>query len=271
LRVGYFAQHQIEELIADETPLQHMERLLPGAKPGEVRGQLGRFGFSGDKANLKVRQLSGGERARLSLALITRDAPHILILDEPTNHLDVDTREALVQALTEFSGAVIVVSHDRHLLGLIADRLVLIDGGTAKEFEGSLDDYREMVLGSRRGDAENGRGSAKRVSRKDERRMTAEAREQNKALGKAVKQAEAEVKRLWQRRAEIDQMLSAPQSNLSTSVSELMKARAEVERHLATAEHRWLEASDAAERARGEGSALDEDSAGASQIANARP
>ena len=270
LRVGYFAQHQIEELIADETPLQHMERLLPGAKPGEVRGQLGRFGFSGDKANLKVRQLSGGERARLSLALITRDAPHILILDEPTNHLDVDTREALVQALTEFSGAVIVVSHDRHLLGLIADRLVLIDGGTAKEFDGSLDDYREMVLGSRRADAENGRGSAKRVSRKDERRMTAEAREQNKALGKAVKQAETEVKRLWQRRTEIDQMLSAPQSNLGTSVSELMKTRAEVERHLATAEHRWLEASDAAERARGEGRALDEDSAGASQIADAR-
>ena len=271
LRVGYFAQHQIEELIADETPLQHMERLLPGAKPGEVRGQLGRFGFSGDKANLKVRQLSGGERARLSLALITRDAPHILILDEPTNHLDVDTREALVQALTEFSGAVIVVSHDRHLLGLIADRLVLIDGGTASEFDGNLDDYRAMVLGSRRSDAEDGRGSARRVSRKDERRMTAEAREQNKALGKAVKQAETEVKRLWQRRTEIDQMLSAPQSNLGTSVSELMKTRAEVERHLATAEHRWLEASDTAERARGEGSVLDEDSAGVSQIANARP
>ncbi len=271
LRVGYFAQHQIEELIADETPLQHMERLLPGAKPGEVRGQLGRFGFSGDKANLKVRQLSGGERARLSLALITRDAPHILILDEPTNHLDVDTREALVQALTEFSGAVIVVSHDRHLLGLIADRLVLIDGGTASEFDGNLDDYRAMVLGSRRSDAEDGRGSARRVSRKDERRMTAEAREQSKALGKAVKQAETEVKRLWQRRTEIDQMLSAPQSNLRTSVSELMKTRAEVERHLATAEHRWLEASDAVERARGEGSVLDEDSAGVSQIANARP
>ena len=271
LRVGYFAQHQIEELIADETPLQHMERLLPGAKPGEVRGQLGRFGFSGDKANLKVRQLSGGERARLSLALITRDAPHILILDEPTNHLDVDTREALVQALTEFSGAVIVVSHDRHLLGLIADRLVLIDGGTASEFDGNLDDYRAMVLGSRRSDAEDGRGSARRVSRKDERRMTAEAREQNKALGKAVKQAETEVKRLWQRRTEIDQMLSAPQSNLGTSVSELMKTRAEVERHLATAEHRWLEASDTAERARGERSVLDDDSAGVSQIANARP
>ena len=94
LRVGYFAQHQIEELVASETPLQHMERLYPG-KPGEARAQLGRFGFSGDKANVKVSQLSGGERARLSLALITREPPHLLILDEPTNHLDVDAREAL--------------------------------------------------------------------------------------------------------------------------------------------------------------------------------
>ncbi|MGA8688530.1 MAG: ABC-F family ATP-binding cassette domain-containing protein [Methyloceanibacter sp.] len=239
LRVGYFAQHQIEELVADGTPLQHMERLLPGAEPGEIRAQLGRFGFLGDKANLKVRQLSGGERARLSLALITRDAPHILILDEPTNHLDVDAREALVQALTDFGGAVLVVSHDRHLLGLIADRLLLVDDGTARELEGSLDDYRNMVLGAGRGGAEDAR-SGKRVSRETERRMAAQAREHNKTLRKAVIQAEAELKRLWQQRTEIDQMLSAPQANGGKSVSELMKARAEVERNIATAEHRWL-------------------------------
>ena len=170
LRVGYFAQHQIEELVPHETPLQHMERLLAGAKPGEVRGQLGRFGFSGDKANVAVRLLSGGERARLSLALITRDAPHILILDEPTNHLDVEAREALVEALAGFGGAVVVVSHDRHLLGLIADRLLLIDGGTAQDFAGSLDDYRAMVLRSGNGGAEDGDANgAKRASRKDER------------------------------------------------------------------------------------------------------
>ena len=126
LRVGYFAQHQVEELVADETPLQHMARLLPAPSPGEVRAQLGRFGFSGDKADVEGGQLSGGERARLSLALITREAPHLLILDEPTNHLDVDAREALVEALDEFGGAVVVVSHDRHLLGLVADRLVLV-------------------------------------------------------------------------------------------------------------------------------------------------
>src|SRR5204863_3133496 len=135
------AQHQIEELVADDTPLQHMERLLVGAKPGEVRAQLGRFGFSGDKAMLKVRQLSGGERARLSLALITRDAPHVLILDEPTNHLDVDARDALVQALNAYDGAVVIVSHDRHMIELTADRLVLVDAGTAMEYNGSMEDY----------------------------------------------------------------------------------------------------------------------------------
>ena len=249
MKVGYFAQHQIEELVPDETPFQHMERLLPGAKPGEVRAQLGRFGFSGDKANLAVRQLSGGERARLSLALITRDAPHILILDEPTNHLDVDAREALVEALTEFGGAVVVVSHDRHLLALIADRLVLVDNGTAKELDGSLDDYRDMVLGAGERRAETGAKSSPPVDRKEARRLAAEAGERSKVLRKAVTEAEAELKRLWRRRVEIDAALSSPQAN-GGSVGELMKRRAEVERKVAAAEQRWMEASEAAEQAK---------------------
>ncbi|MGH6736120.1 MAG: ABC-F family ATP-binding cassette domain-containing protein [Methyloceanibacter sp.] len=247
LSVGYFAQHQIEELVPDDTPLQHMERLLTDAKPGAVRAQLGRFGFSGDKAHVAVRQLSGGERARLSLALITRDAPHILILDEPTNHLDVDAREALVQALAAFGGAVVVVSHDRHLLGLIADRLVLVDGGTAKDFDGSLDDYRNQVLGAGSSKGGNGQDSGKRVSRKDERRLAADARERTKTLRKAAVQAEAEMKRLWKKRDEIDALLAEPADGLAAS--DLMKKRGEVERHLAAAEARWLEASEAADQA----------------------
>lgn len=255
LRVGYFAQHQIEELVPGETPLQHMQSLLPAASPGEVRGQLGRFGFSGDKVNVAVRQLSGGERARLSLALITREAPHILILDEPTNHLDIEARDALVEALAEFGGAVVVVSHDRYLLGLIADRLLLVDDGTVAAFDGTLDDYRDTVLASAQGRGEDGEKPPKRESRRAERRLTAGARERLQTLRKQASQAEVEVNRLWKRRAEIDAMLAAPQSNGGPSVSELMKTRAEVERNLASAEHRWLEASDAAERARGEGSA----------------
>jgi ATP-binding cassette, subfamily F, member 3 len=246
LRVGYFAQHQIEELVADETPLQHMQRLLPNASRGEVRSQLGRFGFSGDKVHVPVRQLSGGERARLSLALITREAPHILILDEPTNHLDIEARDALVEALADFGGAVVAVSHDRHLLGLVADRLLLVDGGTVTPFDGSLEDYREAVLGPA-GDGNND-GNGKRAKRQSGK----EARERDKELHKVVAQAEAEMNRLSQRRADIDAKLAAPQTN-GAATSELMKARAETERRLKDAEHRWLEASEAADRTRADG------------------
>lgn len=250
LKVGYFAQHQIEELVADDTPIQHMERLLTDAKPGLVRAHLGRFGFSGDKAMVPVGQLSGGERARLSLALITRDAPHILILDEPTNHLDVDAREALVQALAEFGGAVVVVSHDRHLVGLIADRLVLVADGTVTEFDGSLDDYRDQILSS--GAAKGGNGSsAKRGNRKEERRQAAAARERNKTLRKAVVQAEAEMKRLWQKREEIDGLLAAPEAT-GTSASDLMRKRGDLERNLTAAEADWMKATELAESASGE-------------------
>ena len=243
LKVGYFAQHQIEELVPDETPLQHMERALPAAKPGEVRTQLGRFGFSGDKVHLAVRELSGGEKARLSLALITRDAPHIMILDEPTNHLDVEARDALVEALTGYSGAVVVVSHDRHLLGLTADRLVLVDGGTARELDGSLDDYRDMVLRAARGSGDDGT----RAGRKPERRKVGLSREQRQALRKAATQAEAELKRLWKERDDIDAMLAAPEAN-GRSAAELMKTRAEIERNVTQAERSWMDASEAAER-----------------------
>ena len=252
LRVGYFAQHQIEELVANETPLQHMERLLPGTNSSQVRAQLGRFGFSGDKAGIEVRQLSGGERARLALALITRDAPHILILDEPTNHLDIDARDALVEALANFAGAVIVVSHDRHLLGLIADRLLLIDGGTANEFDGSLDDYRESVLTTAKAQPTGGGKSEKPEQWERDRRLATEARERHQALRKQASQAEAELNLLWQKRAEIDALLAAPDRNGGPQVSELMKTRAEIERALASAEHRWLETSEEAERAKRE-------------------
>ena len=150
MRVGYFTQYQVEELHGDDTPLQHMTRAMGDSTPGAVRAQLGRFGFSGDKATTLVGKLSGGERARLALALITRDAPHLLILDEPTNHLDVDAREALVQALNGYDGAVIIVSHDRHMIELTADRLVLVENGGAAEYAGSIDDYIDLVLGRSR-------------------------------------------------------------------------------------------------------------------------
>ncbi|MFT9100118.1 MAG: ABC-F family ATP-binding cassette domain-containing protein, partial [Zymomonas mobilis subsp. pomaceae] len=143
IKVGYFTQYQVEELDVEDSPLDHMTRLMPGSPTAAVRAQLGRFGFSGEKATQKVGSMSGGERARLALALITRDAPHLLILDEPTNHLDVDVRQALIEALAEYRGAVIIVSHDRHMLELTADRLILVDNGNASDFEGDLDDYTD--------------------------------------------------------------------------------------------------------------------------------
>ncbi len=160
LKVGYFTQYQVEELDTADTPLEHMTRLMEKATPGAVRAQLGRFGFSGPRATQKVAEMSGGERARLALALITRDAPHLLILDEPTNHLDVDTREALVQALNGYGGAVVIVSHDRHMLELVADRLLLVDAGTAKEFTGSIDDYTDLILGRKPKGAEKPKQAA---------------------------------------------------------------------------------------------------------------
>ena len=245
MKVGYFTQYQVEELDSGDTPLQHMTRIMKGATPGAVRAQLGRFGFSGDKATTMVGKLSGGERARLALALITREAPHLLILDEPTNHLDVDAREALVQALNAYSGAVVIVSHDRHMLEMSADRLVLVDNGTASDFDGSLDDYIAFVLA--KDNASEGSSEAK-ISRKDARRAAAEAREQSQGLRKAAKAAEAELAKLTEQRSVIDRAMFDPSSAApdlaKLTMTDLMKRRAEVEAKIEAAEAVWMEASE---------------------------
>jgi ATP-binding cassette subfamily F protein 3 len=249
LKVGYFTQYQVEELDGADTPLQHMTRAMKGATPSAVRAQLGRFGFTGDKALTEVRKLSGGERARLALALITREAPHMLILDEPTNHLDVDAREALVQALNDYSGAVVVVSHDRHMLELIADRLVLVDGGTAREFEGSIDDYTALVLARDAADAEK---AQPRGNRKEERRKAAEARGKGQALRSREKAAEEKVAKLGAALSAIDRAMFEPSSAAGhlagLSMTQLLKRRADAEKQLAAAEAEWLEASEALEQ-----------------------
>jgi ATP-binding cassette subfamily F protein 3 len=247
MKVGYFTQYQVEELDGDDTPLAHMTRVMPGKTPAAVRAQLGRFGFSGDKATTQVRKLSGGERARLALALITREAPHLLILDEPTNHLDVDAREALVQALNSYSGAVVVVSHDRHMVELTADRLVLVDGGTAREYDGSLEDYMAFVLSSA--------GAAKRPeqgTRKKDRRAAADLRAQSLDLRRAAEAAEAEVTRLTAERSAIDRAMFDPAGAAlalaKLPMSTLARMHAETSTALDQAELAWLEISERLEQ-----------------------
>jgi ATP-binding cassette, subfamily F, member 3 len=146
LRIGYFAQHQVDELHLDETPLQHIMALRPAEGQPKLRARLAGFGLGVDQAETVVARLSGGQKARLSLLLATLDAPHILILDEPTNHLDIESREALVEALTAYSGAVVLVSHDMHLLSLVADRLWLVQGGAVVPYADDLESYRRMLL-----------------------------------------------------------------------------------------------------------------------------
>ena len=245
MKVGYFTQYQVEELHGDDTPLQHMSRAMKGMTPGAVRAQLGRFGFSGDKAMTRVDKLSGGERARLALALITRDAPHLLILDEPTNHLDVDSREALVQALNGYDGAVILVSHDRHMVELTADRLVLVDDGKAVDYNGSIDDYIDFVLG---------RNQPKAAAKpKVDRKAAAKARDEAAALKKKAAEAEAASAKLAAKCSALDKAMFDPSSAAPElahlPMSELANRRAKVAADLEAAEARWMEMAEALERA----------------------
>ena len=239
LKVGYFTQYLVEELAGEDTPLDLMNRAMEGAAQGAIRAQLGRFGFSGPRANQRVDKLSGGERARLALALITRDAPHLLILDEPTNHLDVDAREALIQALNNYSGAVILISHDRHMVELTADRLILVDSGTAREYAGSMEDYIDFILGrnqpkgTRDGKAKGAKGGA--LAGTDLR-----------AAQSDLSKAEAAIARLS---AEVEQLdseilaLSAKSGGQSGSAMQaLLTKRARAADSLDEAERSWLAA-----------------------------
>ncbi|ABF54821.1 ABC-F family ATP-binding cassette domain-containing protein [Sphingopyxis alaskensis] len=257
MRVGYFTQYQVEELDGSDTPLGHMTRVMAGKTPGAVRAQLGRFGFTGNKATTEVGKLSGGERARLALALITRDAPHLLILDEPTNHLDVDAREALVQALNGFDGAVLIVSHDRHMLELTADRLVLVDGGTAREFDGSIDDYVAFILGqgAGKGSAANddAKGAAKPKDAKAARQEAARAREAQAALRKSAKELEAKAGKLAQQISAIDRAMFDPAGAepalAKLTMGDLAQRRGKLAAELEAAETAWMDALEAIEAA----------------------
>jgi len=243
LNIGYFTQYQVEELSGDDTPLEHMTRAMQGKTPGAIRAQLGRFGFSGDRAMGAVSRMSGGERARLALALVTRDAPHLLILDEPTNHLDVDAREALVQALNDYQGAVILISHDRHMVELTADRLVLVDGGAAQPFDGSMEDYIDFVLG-RNQPKGDGASQAAAKPTKEEAKATQLAWKEQKELAKQVTKAEKDIARQQALVAQIDEALATPAKAkpplAGLTLGQLAKRREEAAAALEAAEAHWM-------------------------------
>jgi ATP-binding cassette subfamily F protein 3 len=248
LKVGYFAQHQTDELVLEQTPVDHMARALPQATPTQVRGQLARFGLDADRADTKVGSLSGGEKARLLLALATRDAPNLLILDEPTNHLDIDAREALVRALADFQGAVLLITHDPHLVELVADQLWLVADGTVKPYDGDMDDYRVLLAERARGAVRGDAGP----SRKDERRERAEARVHLAPLRRQARDAEARIAKLSAQRAAVEATLADPALYAPGRGAEVVTAQqklAQLSREIEAAETVWLEAEAALEGA----------------------
>jgi len=257
LVVGYFAQHQSEELDTTITPIQTLQNLRPKLTVEQVRTQLGGFGFSTDKQMTAVGKLSGGERARLMLALATLDKPNLLILDEPTNHLDIDARNELLNALNDFDGAVILVSHDRRLIEATADRLLLVSDGKVAPFEGDLDDYRRFLLTgdnapTRRVEADA--APKEKVSKEESRRSAAEKRATLKPLKDKITAAESQIATLTAELTKLDKVLADPllftkDPAKATSVS---KKRADAARKLEAAEKSWVSASEAYETAMAE-------------------
>src|SRR4051794_11635788 len=248
LAVGYFAQHQVDELDIDASPYDHVRKLMPDAPETKVRGRTGAIGFSGKAGDTPVQNLSGGEKARLLLGLATFFGPNMIILDEPTNHLDIDSRAALAEAINEFPGAVIMVSHDRYLIEACADQLWVVADHKVTTFDGDLDDYRRMVLsarGMRAGSRDrNGGGTDKPQRSKNEKRVP---------LKQKISEAEAEIARINGIIAKIDTALALPDlfKRDPKQAAQLAKARAGAENALQRAEEEWLAVSSQFDEAAG--------------------
>jgi ATP-binding cassette subfamily F protein 3 len=246
LRVGYFAQHQAEELDMSATPVLEMQRRRPQDSETALRGHLGRFGFTQQKALTKISSLSGGEKARLLFALMTVAKPHILLLDEPTNHLDMDSRQALAEAINAFEGAVVLISHDPHVIELTVDRFWLVEGGKVRVFDGDMDDYRNHLLGtsnSFRKPSSETRGNSSAADKKDQRRLAAERRQALAPLKKRLDAAEKEVSKLEAERTKIKDKMADPKiyGKDVGKLLDLQKELGAVEKALSKVENEWME------------------------------
>jgi ATP-binding cassette subfamily F protein 3 len=249
LKVGYFAQHQTEELDLQATPLLAMERAAPRLTPEKCRAHIAQFGLDAERAKTPTGSLSGGEKARLLLALMSHGAPNILLLDEPTNHLDIDSRQALVQAINDFPGAVVLISHDPHLIELTVDRFWLVKDGHCRQFDGDLADYRDLVLNGGRNSANrerrNGSGNRKPV------RPMAGPTLETVDLRRQVEQSAVAVSKLTQALRIIEQKLAdrSLYDGDAGTITDWQRKHADVAQRLAEAEETWLKAQMALEEA----------------------
>ncbi|MGN7291659.1 ABC-F family ATP-binding cassette domain-containing protein [Rhizobium sp. SAFR-030] len=245
LKIGFFAQHQLDDLIPDQSPIEHVRRLMPDVPEGKVRARVAQMGLATEKMNTAAKDLSGGEKARLLMGLAAFHAPNLLILDEPTNHLDIDSRRALIEALNDYNGAVILISHDRHLIEATVDRLWLVNNGTVTSFEGDLEEYRSLIVSSGKKKEEKPEIVIDTGSKADQRKLAAERRASLAPLKKKINEIEALMKKL-----EVSiQALDAELADVSlyekspAKAADKVKQRGEAAAKLAGAEEQWLELS----------------------------
>ncbi len=251
LKIGFFAQHQLDEMSAEETAYQHLARKMENARESQVRARLGQFGFSRDKTDVAVRKLSGGEKARLNFCLLAQEQPHLLILDEPTNHLDVDSREALIQGLNDYQGAVLLISHDPHLVSLVADRLWLVGDGSVSPFDGDIEDYKKQVLEAARLGATgrkaegggNNNSNKPRLSGKEARKARAAARAALAPKRQRVKKLEKSIQDLEAKQKQLETELAKPETydkgaDFQARISDEI---GQVKVKLSSAENEWMD------------------------------
>lgn len=242
LKIGFFAQHQLDDLVPNETPVEHVRKLMPQAAEAQVRSRVAQMGLATEKMSTAAKDLSGGEKARLLMGLAAFHAPNLLILDEPTNHLDIDSRRALIEALNDYNGAVILISHDRHLIEATVDRLWLVNNGTVTSFEGDMEEYRDIVIASGKKKDEKVEVAGDQASKADQRKANAEKRAQLAPLKKKINEIESLTAKLEKQIQTLDTELADPTlyEKAPTKAAEKVKQRGEAAAKLSAAEEQWL-------------------------------